>query len=211
MSVYTTEVRFICETLAGYTESQGYSKVDEIIASARTKIFDFDYPIFDATYKPILEKKILKHYYTREICEETVGLWKLRLNEEMNLIMPYFNQLYASELLEFNPFYDVNITRDYNKQSDGESSLSGTNWDKYSDTPQGAVTGIDNDTYLTEARKLTTSNESEVSNTDDYLEHIVGKHGGYSYSELLQQYRDTFLNIDEMVINRLSDLFMQLW
>ena len=32
MSKYTTEVRFICETAAGYTESQGYDKVEEVIA-----------------------------------------------------------------------------------------------------------------------------------------------------------------------------------
>ena len=48
MSKYTTEVRFICETLAGYKDSQGYDKVENIIMNSRDKIFDFEYPIFDA-------------------------------------------------------------------------------------------------------------------------------------------------------------------
>ena len=62
MSKYTTEVRFICETLAGYDESQGYNKVEDIIADARPKIFDFDFPIFDESYRNVLETKIIKHY-----------------------------------------------------------------------------------------------------------------------------------------------------
>ena len=107
MSKYTTQVRFICENYAGLTESVGYGKVDEIIASARKKVFDFPYPIFDETYRNVLETKILKHFYTREIGAETVGLWKLWLNTKMNEIMPYYNKLYKSELLDFNPLYDV--------------------------------------------------------------------------------------------------------
>ena len=82
MSIYTTEVRFICETYAGYKESQGYDKVNEIVASAQSKIFEL-YPIFDESYRSVLNTKILRHYYTREICAETVGLWKLWLNNKM--------------------------------------------------------------------------------------------------------------------------------
>lgn len=67
MSHYTTEVRYICEVYAEYTESQGYKHVDEIIAKARPKIFDFYYPIFDEAYRSVLETKILRHYYTREL------------------------------------------------------------------------------------------------------------------------------------------------
>lgn len=116
MSKYTTQVRFICEERAGYEESQGYEKVNEIIEKARGKIFNFDYEIFDEEYRPILEKKILKHYYTREICEETFGLWQLRLDARMNDIMPFYNQLYKSELIKFNPMYDVDLTTTHDKQ-----------------------------------------------------------------------------------------------
>lgn len=110
MSRYTTELRFICEQQAGYDKQQGYNNVKNVLEKAYPKVFDFDYPIFDTLYKPVLEKKILRHYYTREICEETYGLWKLRLEDKMNNIMPYYNQLYESELLQFNPFYDTDFT-----------------------------------------------------------------------------------------------------
>lgn len=168
MSKYTTELRFICESLSGLDESKGLNDVDEIIEAARPIIFDFDYPIFDETYKPLLERKILEHYYTREIGQETYGLWKLRLRAKMREIMPYYNKLYNSELIEFNPLYSEDIRVDGHKQNNGTlggsditnsggrdvSTAGGTDtrtddakhneWDLYSDTPQGGVIGIQN-------------------------------------------------------------------
>lgn len=250
MSKYTTEVRFICETASGLSESKGYADVDTIITNAIPKIFTFTFPIFDENYRTVLEKKILKHFYTREICEETVGLWKLRLDAKLNEIMPYYNKLYNSELLEFNPLYTANLTRkkktDYdsnrntsnngtvdstsNSNGTGTGTNSNVGLDLYSDTPQGSLTNVENETYLTNARKTTdtgnssssTSNStiSNVTNsetgtdalnsTEDYLESVIG-YEGISASDLLLKYRETFLNIDMMVIQDLETLFFQLW
>lgn len=223
MSHYTTQIRFVCETFADLDESVGYTDVNTVIEKARPKIFSFNYPIFDPAYKGVLETKILKHYYTREIGAETVGLWRLWLETTMNEIMPYFNKLYESELLEFNPFYDIDLTKDYKKQTDGNSESNEqttsdrTTRDLYSDTPQGSLQNVENQTYLTDARKITDDNSSEttnnvtISNLDDYLEHVRGKAGQASYSEMLLEYRKTFLNIDMMVIDALKDLFFNLW
>ena len=68
MSKYTTEVRYICEHFSDLNESVGYYKVNEVIEKSRGKIFNFDYPIFDEKYRSVIETKILKHYYTREMC-----------------------------------------------------------------------------------------------------------------------------------------------
>lgn len=129
MSKYTTEVRFICEQYAGLEESRGYDNVGEIIETARSKVFDFNYPIFDENYRSTLETKILRHYYTREIGVETVGLWKHFLNTRMNEIMPYYNKLYESELLQFNPFDDTDYTREGEKNNvqDREEETNGSN------------------------------------------------------------------------------------
>lgn len=259
MSKYTTEVRYICESEAGYDESQGYKSIDNIVTLASPKIFDFDFPIFDENYRLVLEKKILKHYYTREISEETVGLWKLRLDEKMNLIMPYYNKLYNSELIQFNPMYDTDYTinhsgegsgttnelnrntRTFNTQDSNSSSSAPKNsrWDLYSDTPQGGINGItaDNDsvadnTYLTDARHIiedgTGSTASSTLNKtgtvgdsggvdrqstslDSYVDKVNGKRGAASYSKMLQEFRETMLNIDAMIIKDLEPLFFGLW
>lgn len=291
MSKYTTEVRYICEVAAGLVESADYTKVEDVIKKALPTVFDFSFPIFDENYRTVLETKILKHFYTREIGLETVGLWKLKLDTKLNEIMPYFNQLYKSQLYAFNPFYDVDLTRKHridgsgtkdtdtatNTQTEhnitvdesGNSTITGSGSsnsesanarantktdafsERYSDTPQGALTDLRADKYLTNATlrddnvngntnesgtdKTSTNTNAEntenkntetngnnrtnvngnvsstLTNTEDYLETVQGKNGGSSYSKLLMEYRETFLNIDMMVINELEDLFMQLW
>lgn len=234
MAKYTTEVRSICETLAGYDEQQGFGKVEEIIEAAAPKIFS-DFPIFNEDYRLPLEVKILRHYYTREISDETVGLWMLRLDVRMNDIMPYYNQLYNSELLEFNPFYDTDLTTHHNRDTDGnvegtdtrdsntQTEENSDSWNKYSDTPQGGIDGLEADTYLTNASHNTgtdtvnTDYTTEGANTEksktieDFWETIVGKKGTSSYSQMLEEYRKTFLNIDMMIIEDLKDLFFNLW
>jgi hypothetical protein len=255
MSKYTTEVRFICESKAGLSESTGCDNVDDIISKSWDKIFTSKAVFFDESYRAILCQKILKHYYLREIGSETVGIWKLWMNTRLEEIMPFYNQLYKSALIEFNPLYDVDLKRTHNRKIDsskqdtgtsqsvssGEINASGTSSgssnntkkDLYSDTPQGAITGLENENYLTNARKVTdtgsTSNENsstgtnkttvndDTSNTgtanslEDYVENVSGKQGSESYSSMLLKFRETFLNIDMQVIEKFSDLFMGIW
>ncbi len=246
MSKYTTELRFVCETYAGLTESEGYNSIDTIINTSLPKIFDFDFPIFDEAYRTTLEKKIVMHYYTRELGYETVGRWKLALKTKLNELMPYYNELYESSLIEMNPMY----THDMYKKRDNTTNTSGTNsstrnhdftiddtghdipnettYNLHSDTPQGGLTGVDTETYLSDAEKTTRTGNSTNSNhrtelgsnstsgtengtkVDDYLEHVYG-YEGYNPSKLLKDYRETFLNIDMMIINDLNKLFIGLW
>lgn len=279
MSKYTTELRYICETEAGLIESVGYSKIKDVIAKAIPKIFDFDFPIFDENYRNVLETKILKHYYTREIGLETYGLWKLKLDTKLNEIMPFYNQLYKSALLEFNPLYEVDYSKTGNRDSSGtrdntensnesydesndyseshdESSSSSndgtltkgttsTTTNYYSDTPQGAISNVIDGTYLTNAtynvmgntgsdttnnsgsadsdgssksknekdgrRSGSKTSKGNLTDTESYLESVRGKMSSKSYSALLMEYRETFMNIDMMLIEELSDLFFGLW
>ena len=233
MSHYTTELRYICETLSGLKESAEYSRVSEVITLARPKIFNFDYPIFDSEYKSVLETKIIKHYYLHEIAHESVGIWRLRLDAVMNEVMPYYNQLYKSELIEFNPMYDTNLTRDHKRDNSGnyntDDDFNGTHtntateWNRYSDTPQSGIDfdKIAGEQYLTDIRNINDKStdreennrdiEHEYTDTESYLEHVKGKSPGESFSKFLNEYRDTFLNIDMQVINSLSDLFFNLW
>ena len=215
MSKYTTEVRFICETAAGLSESADASKVDEIIAKAAPIVFNFEWPIFDEAYRLGLEEKILRHYYTREIGEETVGLWKLRLEDRLNLVMPKYNQLYESAKLEFNPFYDVDYTRQGTNSGEGTSSgtTNSTGNNMHSDTPQNGLESVLNGEYLTDADVSNgeSSSSSHNSSNGEFQESIKGKMPGASYSRLLKEYRQTFLNIDRMVVDELNDLFMGVW
>lgn len=154
MSKYTTEVRYICETLAGLSESVGYADVEQVIKNCLPKVFDFNFPIFDESYRSVLETKILRHYYTREIGLETVGLWKLKLSTKLNEIMPYYNKLYKSELIEFNPLYDVDLTRERKIEGKGTK-----------DTENGENRSGSNSTETTQNTENSQNNNSTVTET----------------------------------------------
>lgn len=236
MSKYTTQVRFICEASANLAESSGFNDIEDILDKSWSKIFS-DFPIFDEDYRPELCKKILRHYYTREICCETVGRWKLFLSDKMKNIMPYYNQLYQSELLKIQPL--VSVDRSVSHQGTGSetkttnSNATNTNssrtdgstetWSYYSDTPQGGINGLESNDYLTNATHntgsdftnstvngATSANETgNESRNDRYVDKVLGYEG--NQSEMLLKFRETFLNIDMMIINELKDLFFTIY
>lgn len=236
VSKFTTQVRFICETCANLTESSGFINIEPVLDKSWDKIFS-DFPIFDEKYRPELCKKILRHYYTREICCETVGRWKLFLSDKMKNIMPYYNQLYQSELLKIQPLVSVDrsVSHDGRGSESKVTSRNGTNssnsrtdgttdtWSYYSDTPQGGINGLDSNDYLTNAthntgtdgtsstlKGTTTENETGTGNrSDSYVDKILGYEG--NQSEMLLKFRETFLNIDMLVIDELKDLFFTIY
>lgn len=252
MSKYTTEVRYICEMLSGLSDSVGYDNISTVISSSRTKIFSFPYDIHDEAYRPVLETKILKHYYTREICAETYGRWKLFLESRMAEIMPKYAKLYKTASMIVDPLREVDYYKQHSGHGNGNTIDRGSNTGTIStdtnnhtterepdlktvvknlDTPQGGLTGIENNNYLSSANiteqsgketvktngnieqtnNLRNDNTRTYSNTDDYLDHVYGKVSSVSYAALLKEYRDTLINIDQMVIDELSDLFINLW
>lgn len=217
LSKYSTQVRYICESIVGENESNS-TNVNEIIEKSWNSIFD-NFPIFNEDYRKILCCKILKHYYTREIGEDTVGLWKLRLNTKLEEIMPYYNEMYKSAELIVDPFVNKDITRTVSAEMGGENKTtqksSGKSKNKFSDTPQGGLNGIENDEYLTNVR-ITDDDASGSSNTnvkqnEKRTETIKGKDDDKSKSQLLIEYRQTFINIDIMVIKELAECFMNVW
>ena len=218
MSKYTTQVRFICESLAGLSESVGVSGVDDVLKNSYGKIFG-GFPIFDESYREELCCKILKHYYTREIGEETFGLWKLRIDTTMNEIMPYFNELYKSTLMQFDPLVNKKTVRKVGTVSGGTGTTNQKNdsesINKYSRTPQGGLQGLRDETYLTDARMIEENVSADVVSTvnqnENVDETIEGKDGEISYAKLIMEYRDSLVNVDLQVIKALSDCFMNIW
>lgn len=164
MSKYTTELRHICESLAGLEESKGYNDVSEIISEARPKIFSFNYPIFDESYRAGLETKILRHFYTREIGAETYGRWKLFLEAKMNEIMPFYNQMYNSELLTWNPLYDADYHKEGTSEGTEEGSKTGTKDVTSTDSGSDTISKTKNETNTASGTDTVTKSKNE-SNT----------------------------------------------
>lgn len=149
MSKYTTELRWLVET--GY--NLGLTT----------------YPIFSESYRKLLNDKIIQHYMFREIGFETPGLFVNRLNEKMNMIMPYYNQLYASEALKFDPLLNFKSTES-NDVKKGELSTGTTNQSS-SQTISGTTdtTANQTETVLGTVSGAKTSKEDGV-NKDNYTD-----------------------------------------
>lgn len=181
MSKYTTETRYICQTYAQtYLSENEYLSIDETIEKSIPFIFNHSWSTYDPDHKQELCKKILRHYYLREIGFETVGLWKLEMNEYLAEIMPKYNVLYANLEDVKNKLLanvDTTETRDLtsNQKTTAESSNTSTDhtkadassnadssanassegnsdsWQESNDTPQGGLDGIESRRYLSSA------------------------------------------------------------
>lgn len=230
MSKYTTQIRWLVETLT--PDSPGLS-IDQRIDKAAPLIFNFNFPIFEESYRPILEHKILLHYYMREIGQETVALWKLSLNERLNLIMPYYNTLYTALQEKYKIMGDVDLEELYlgnrdetgkftgNTNANASDEGSTTGQTMASDFPQAAVVGS-KDYYSgsTESKadsNNTTTSETKTDNTNTITsdENHISKKSGLSglrmRGQILADYSQDLFNIDMRIIKELADLFFLLY
>lgn len=171
MSKYTTELRYLIES--GYDLGLN------------------DYPIFDESYRATLNQKIIDHYYFCEIGFETAGLFRRYLNTTMREIMPYYNQLYKSELIDLDPLTTHKMVEEYSRDftegtkrvanvtqtgTTDKDTTSDTNTDGksvYSDFPQSMLPAgsIDGITYasnatIDETDTNVTANENTTASQD---------------------------------------------
>ena len=181
--------------------------------------------------------------------------------------MPYFNQLYKSETLAFNPLITVDYGRKFTRNagtkedeertqnndrnvnengstkqtidSSNNVDMNGNTTTKQSDTPQNNLYGVTDNLYLSnlemsdtttstkdsgsstsdatsqsttkDTNTLTENSNKNASTTEDYIESITGKNTGESYAKLLMEFRESFLNIDAMILKELNPLFFGLY
>lgn len=139
---YTTLLRDICEFYAN-ENTNGLSNINDVLDKSWDIIFTKNWEIFDESYRKILCEKILRKYFTREICAETVELWKLWLDATMCEIMPTYNQLYESTLIKYDVFNNVDVTTTFKKSGKEDSKNTGnTNiTDNGTHTTNGKNTG----------------------------------------------------------------------
>lgn len=134
MSAYSMQLKSIIDMYS----TPGLPIKDKI-EEARGRLFDFEYPIFDEEYKKVLETHFIRKFYMAEIGHETEGTFKFYLENYMTIHMPYWNRLFESELIEFNPMvntdYTVETSRDSNTaQNDNRDTTQNTSTDSTRDT-----------------------------------------------------------------------------
>lgn len=163
MARYTLNLSEIIETIMNDDLKQitmnPYDYIDDLVENAVPIIFSNRVPIYVINDSPTPEreemreedrkellKKILKHYWDYEVCTATPYDFIFRINKKLSEIMPYFNRLYASAELEFDPFKDVDYQRQI-KTDDVRTGHEESESDKLKtgkDTSTATKTGTDN-------------------------------------------------------------------
>lgn len=181
-----------------------------------------------------LNNKILNFYRFREIGFETVGRFLFELETALKEIMPKYNQLFYSADQDFNPIYNVDYKKTMVGEQNANTNSSSTGTDNTTNeeytkavnakTPQDLLnignTGIDNVNYADDASwgkssggttgtSNTTGNSTSNGSTSS-IETTKGNFGVVSAQDLILKYRETILNIEQLIINdpRIAELFM---
>ena len=176
--------------------------------------------------KDKLARKIVDHYYMREIGFETIGLFKHYAKVLMQELMEEYLPLIYSASIKYDPLVNVDYTETFNRSADnqGESNSSSNNNSSglvvASNTPQGQINkqAILNGNYATS----TSANENEASINDntrttgnvneEYLKRVKGNSGvSATAQKMVLQYRENIIAIDRKIIKELNILFMGLY
>ena len=210
MSSYTLELRHIHQT---------------------HKVFNFDYDFYTDSniIKSKFEQKFIDEYYFHEIGQETVARFQHRLRTKLNKIMPYYKQLYDTEIAakDINFLLNKDLTETFERVVTGESSSindltvsdQGETNNKESNIENGNASLELENGSLTNVSKTSLSNNTNSNNTsrDNTNQSEIttlksqGNIGITSSAELLEKWRSVIINIDQMIIDACDDLFMQVY
>lgn len=218
-----------------YNQSMPEWKQDFSPAYARLGLDE--YPIYDESKRRQLNDKFIRHYWMREIGCETVGHFCLWCSNTFNEIMPYYNKMYETELLNVEHLLGikrhkvVDMLRDFDESSSGNGSAdtstssTGKSTNKFSDTPQDElfVSKVDAGDYLTNLTIEDTADDTTVgtkSKSDGTIKRDETNKDTTDEFVTDPRYYQAFLDLSEKVLNldmqvienvQVQGLFMQVW
>ena len=207
MSKYTLELRYLYE--------------DE-----NFNLFDFPYNLYNNDLKPWFEEKFYQHFMFYEIGFDTIGMFKQRLMSKLNVIYPYYRDLYKTMIRSKGIDFMLNkdLKESYvreltsNSNSNQESNVTSNGLSTSGQlTPSLIANSQKIDKFMDTAQKdnassnSTSTGESNGNSREEYTLTSQGNIGITSSAELLAKWRETILNIDLMIFEECNDLFMQIF
>lgn len=200
-------------------------------------LFPKEFPFYTDSEEMRLNfiQKFYDEYMFREIGFETVERFKRSLLGKLNKIMPYYTQLYHTELesKDINFLLNKDLIETFEREVSGSSEVnsnsttnaSGTSTansnDMMYDTPNSRIEdltkyptqGSQGENNATSSSNATSTNNQTGENTQTEKTSLIsqGNIGVVSSAQLLKEWRKVIINIDEMILNDLEDLFMLLF
>ena len=200
-------------------------------------ILPSNFPFYIDSYeaRKIFIDKFYDMYRFNEIGFETVARFRKALESKLNIIMPYYEQLYKTELESKNINFLLNkdlietFERDVkncntshsNSSTSASANTSSNGEDMVYDTPISAIDDITK--YPTNASNSNSSasSDSEANSHSNQCGKNYQKEGTTliskgnigitSSAQLLKEWRDVLINIAELILKDLEDLFFCLF
>ena len=228
MAKYSMELRKVCDY---YTREEvekwfknyeltDFLRPDEIESIQTANIWS----------KDRLAKKIVDHYFMREIGFETPALFRHYAMVTMQEIMEEKLPLIYSSSIKYDPLVNVDYTEKFERSLEGSANNSGESSSNSSsdslninnNTPQTRISkqNLDDGIYASSVNqnessindRTTTSNNGSSSSNENYIKNIKGNSGvSATAQKMIEQYRQNIIAIDREIINELNTLFMGLY
>ena len=204
MSKYTIEVRHICDLVTRPVVESWFKdyELSDYLTPEEISVIEER----GTWSKDKLAKMIVDYYFTREIGDETIGLFELHAKTRMNLIMESKLPLIYSAAIKYDPLINVDFTETLSRNTNDSSNGLTIN----SDTPQGQINKneILEGKYATNTQGGESTNESSESST----RHMKGNSGvSATAQKMVSQYRENIRAINYEIIKELNILFMGLY
>lgn len=135
-----------------------------------------DYPIFDETYRDLLNKKIVNHYWYSEVGHETIDMFVRQLRTKMHEIMPYYNEMYRTKLIKVDPL----STMDMHTRSD--TGMTGETTNKSSAHTDTGTTGSTKDETSASSTSMTTTDSKSRAVASETPQVMLNNNGDYATS-----------------------------
>lgn len=165
--------------MATYTMTIG-----EMLNSGFTKnIFpsNYDFYMDDEQARKEFEEKFINHFYYREIGFETPFMFKHKLESHLKLNMPYWKELYRTELeaRDINFLLNKDLRETFIREIDTENETSGINITQQNSTSSNAVN---------QSGTSASSSTSEQNGTSSNLHKESSINDGVAMSSLTEGY-----------------------
>lgn len=176
--------------------------------------------------KDQLADRIVKHFMLREIGTDSVGSFRLYLDDLLKETMETYVPLIYSAAIKFDPLVNVDYLEEYDgttansSASNSTSVNSGSGLTVSSDTPQGQINKGEilqgkyaTSTNANETENNITDNSNGVSNGNQHYNKRVKGNSGVSATAqaLIQQYRDYVRALNTEIVYKLEPLFMGIY
>lgn len=232
MAKYTIELRKVCdyykreevEKWFKSYELEDYLTPEQIEIITNANIWN----------KDKLAKKIVDHYFMREIGFETPALFSHYAKVTMQELMEEKLPLIYSSSIKYDPLINVDYTETFEREQEGTASNNGesnSNSNSNSEslninnsTPQTRInkqdleTGVyansvnqsENNSNIND--KTTTKNDGSSKSNESYKKQVKGNSGvSATAQKMIEQYRQNIIAIDRDIIQELNTLFMGLY